>query len=437
MSRVFGKIRYLPLMLGMAYLSLTILLFFTGPFDWPVTNEGVLLFFLIVCLLAIALGFTLGVIKVGRGKALSSWRFFYRIGALFSIVLVFPATWVYTGKWPWEVLSVLGDQGQAYREMLAALEANESGIRSYVAIVRAIFAPFVYCVVPFAILKWKELSRFDVLLLLGHITAVLIFSFMRGTDRETGDLLIFSMGAALIAVCRLAVERGGFPFKLSRFFVLSIALVMMLLAAVYLFVERKESRMGGSDSFCVAEGVVCSVRTPSQSALDAKSDFAMEMLTAYVAQGYYGLSLALKDDFTSTFGVGHSAFLMSAFTKILDDSAYERSYLFKVSIAGWSDKYQWSTIFPWLASDVGFPGVPVLIVIMGFLWGSSWKSAVLWKSDSGALVFLFLSLAVLYMPANNQLAQTLDSYFAFWVWLLLWLSQSAEGVDLSVVAYKR
>ena len=182
--------------------------------------------------------------------------------------------------------------------------------------------------------------------------------------------------------------------------------------------------MGGAESFCIAQGVVCSERDPREAELFKGSAFAFEMLTAYVSQGYFGLSLGLKEEFTSTYGLGHSSFIMSMYTKFFDDSMYKRSYLYKISQAGWDDKAQWSTIFAWIASDVSFPAVPLLMVVFGFLWGSSWRSAVVYGSDTGALIFLFVSLAVFYMPANNQLTQTLDSYFAFVFWLFMWLCNS-------------
>lgn len=411
----------MPLISGVGYLCLTVALFFWGAFDWPVDNGDVLALFLVVTFFAMGLGFFVGVVRRNTGSELSSWRTFYRVGAIFSIVLVFPATWVYTGKWPWEVFSVLGDQGLAYREMLAALEADESGIRAYLAIVRAVFAPFVFCVVPFAILKWKELKKFDIFLLVCHVAAVLVFSFMRGTDRETGDLLIYVIMVLIVVVARMTVKFGHFPFRVSRVIAVLFFLSIIFFFTFTLFIERKESRMGGGDGFCIAEGVVCSKRDPREPELFAGSSFAFEMLTAYVSQGYFGLSLALKEDFTSTFGLGHSSFLMSTYTRIFDDSMYKRSYLSKVNQAGWDDKAQWSTVFPWIASDFSFFAVPLLMIAFGFFWGSSWRSAVVYGSDTGALIFLFLSLAVFYMPANNQLTQTLDSYFAFVFWFSMWV----------------
>lgn len=424
MQNKFGAFQYLPLFCAGGYLCLTVALFFWGPFHWPVDNGGLLALFLGITLFGIGLGFFIGVVKQGAGNELRSWRTFYRIGAVASTALVFPATWVYTGKWPWEIFSVLGDQGLAYREMLMALEADESGVRGYLAIVRAVLAPFVFCVVPFAILKWKELNKLDVLLLICHVLAILVFSFMRGTDRETGDLLVYVIMVSTVVIARLTVRDGRFPFKLSRIIVISLFLGAVFFFTFSLFIERKESRMGGAESFCIAQGVVCSERDPREAELFKGSAFAFEMLTAYVSQGYFGLSLGLKEEFTSTYGLGHSSFIMSMYTKFVDDSMYKRSYLYKISQAGWDDKAQWSTIFAWIASDVSFPAVPLLMVVFGFLWGSSWRSAVVYGSDTGALIFLFMSLAVFYMPANNQLTQTLDSYFAFVFWLFMWLCNS-------------
>ena len=423
MPSIFASLRYLPLQLGMLYLGLTLMLFFFGPFEWPMSNGGVLLGFLLVSLLALSLGYTLGGYTQAPGCPLIHWRKCYRLGAFASIVLSFPSTYAYTGKWPWEVLSVLGDQGAAYQEMLKALQSNESGIRIYVALARGLFAPFVCCVIPFAILNWRSLRLLDILLLLGHIGAILVFSLMRGTDRETGDLLVFFGGSFMILVGQACIRHRRFPFGAGKMFAATLLLMLLLFSTFALFLERKEARMGGNNVFCIAEGVVCSQRSPSDDPLSTKMNFALEMLTGYMAQGYYGLSLALKEDFTSTLGLGHSSFLMSNYSKVVDDSLYQRSYLHKVDAAGWSDTAQWSTLFTWIASDVGFPLVPLVILVMGYLWGSAWKSALLNGSEAGALVFLFLTLSVLYMPANNQLTQTLDAYFAFVFWLVIWLKQ--------------
>ncbi|UHL63240.1 hypothetical protein LSG25_14400 [Paralcaligenes sp. KSB-10] len=423
MNIAFKKIKYAPIMIGIAYLLFTVLLFFVGPFDWPIKNSDTLSLFLASCFLALILGFWLGVYKSEQQKSFDSWKFYFRLGAVASVALLFPSTYAYTGKWPWEIFSVIGNQGTAYGEMLAALAANESGIRAYVALARGLFAPFVFCVIPLGILNWKKLNYIDVFLLGAHLFAILIFSFMRGTDRETGDLVFFVFATIILVICRRIVNRGRLSFKLSQFIIWPLLLSIIFLSALSLFIDRKESRMGGTEAFCIAEGVVCSAHDPNASSFERKSMFGIEMISAYLSQGYYGLSLALNEDFTSTFGLGHSAFLTNVFTKAVDDSIYERSYLYKERAVGWDDRSQWSTIFPWIASDVGFPVVPFVICGIGFLWGAAWRSAVCGKNDTAVLVYLFLCLLVVYIPANNQLTQTFDSYFSFLFWLIFWAFQ--------------
>lgn len=421
MASLFRVFRFLPLCLGAGYLTVTIVLFFAGPFDWPIDNSSTMALFLCASLVSICVGFTLGSLASPPAGGLRAWRFCFRLGALASIALLIPSTLAYTGKWPWEIGTALGDQGAAYREMLAALDANESGIRPYVSLARAAFAPFIFCVIPFSILNWEHLRRTDFALLLLHTLSIIVFSLMRGTDRETIDLLLIVGGTLFVRLGRLAVAQGRFPFSLSRATLVLLFAGVTLFGALALFVDRKESRLGGNEAFCIGEQVVCSTRDANQPPILAKGMFGLEMLTAYMSQGYYGLSLALDAEFSWTYGLGHSAFLMSNVASTVDESLYHRSYMAKINASGWDDKAQWSTIFPWIASDVSFPAVPFAMAIFAFVWGAAWKSSVLSRSDTGALVFLHSCILVLYIPANNQLAQTLDSYFSAVLWFFFWL----------------
>ena len=429
MENPFKIFRLLPIYLAISYLATTIALFFWGPFDWPIRNTATLGLFLGASLVSMTVGFDLGSRLPATGGQFRAWRLCSRVGALASIALLFPSTWAYTGKWPWEVGSVLSNQGIAYSEMLSALEANESGIRAHVAIVRTVFAPFVFCVIPFSILHWKHLRRSDAALLLLHVLSILIFSLMRGTDRETVDLIVIIGGSLFILIARWTLSNQRFPFYPRRVTVVLLTALVVLATSFALFLDRKESRMGGDEAFCVGERLVCSTRHANQSAAMTKLSFGTEMLTAYMSQGYYGLSLALQEDFFWTYGFGHSAFLMDSVGTLVDESLNDRSYLAKINAAGWDTKAQWSTVFPWLASDLGFPLVPFAMAFLSLLWGASWRSSVVREDDTGALIFLLSCIAVLYIPANNQISQTLDSYFSAIFWLFLWMTAQRFGTE--------
>jgi hypothetical protein len=88
---------------------------------------------------------------------------------------------------------------------------------------------------------------------------------------------------------------------------------------------------------------------------------------------------------------------------------------------GWSDQEQWSTMFPWLANDISFAGVPMLMLLIGLGFGASWRDAVFANDDRAAIVFAIFCIMLGYLPANSQITLVPDHYFALLVWLSLWL----------------
>lgn len=51
-----------------------------------------------------------------------------------------------------------------------------------------------------------------------------------------------------------------------------------------------------------------------------------EKLTSYMAQGYYGMSIALDEDFQSSFGIGHSVFLQKILADYLGFNVRDRTF---------------------------------------------------------------------------------------------------------------
>ena len=407
-----------------AYLVTTFLIFAFGPVDWPVDNWGRLLLFLSAVLGALVIGYRLGVDGPPAGTELKAWRAVFLLGAISNIVLLFPAAHLYTGKMPWEVLDALRDQGQAYREFQQTLGLTTHGDRAAVAIVRTIVSPLTLAVLPLGILHWRRLSWSLRLLLVASVFSMIILSLLRGTDRETADLIIVFSSTFLVAVMRNKVRRGiSLLAELKRRqFAVLVTTVVVATAAV-LFLERKEQRVGSTHEICAGESQICAnYDYPLFGSLDDPTKFALSMTSLYVAQGYYGLSLALSKDFQSTWGLGHSFALMNYYSALVgNEDLYQRSYTFRLRDDGWSDLHQWSTMFPWFANDVGFVAVPFVIGLLAWIWGKSWKDAVFRSNDRAAIVFTFMMLMMFYMPANNQLTQTVDVYLALVTWILIWL----------------
>ncbi|WP_028448695.1 hypothetical protein [Chitinibacter tainanensis] len=416
--------RFIPIFFVLIYFLFTVALFFWGAVSFEVVNSFDLLLFLFLVFFMVFLGYLIGVFSKAGIENELNWRFYFRVGAFAALILFFPSIYFYTNKYPWQVFEAVGNQGDVYKNMLEALVEESLG-RKVVALIRLIFSPFILSVVSLAILNWCKLTKFERVLFYFFCSSQLIFSLMRGTDKEVADFLIVAFASLLIVTYRKKVS-GILRINWQALLKLFSLCVIVLCLAFSLFLDRKLSRMGGTTEFCIMETAVCAnYDGPLMSLLADNLKFGSAMFTAYVAQGYYGLSLTLHDDLDSMYGFGHSIILSNAYSLITgDDEFYKRSYLYKSIAKGWDDKAVWSTIFPWIANDVGYAFVPAVMMIFAYLLARSWCSAVFSKDDSAAIVFVFLFILFMYMPANNQLAQTADTYCAFWFWIICWLFSS-------------
>lgn len=415
-----------PLVLLLAYLGLSILLFAAGPIPWPVNNMDAVLLYLAIVVTLLICGFTIGAFGSANHAPMRHWKALFLVGALAACGILFPSAYVYTGKMPWQILEALRDQNQVYRDMLDRLVETD-GTRGPIAILRAIGYPAVFAVIPLGVLHWSRLSWLFRGLLFASIASSVMFSILRGTDRETFDSMIIVGAASLVAIGRHCSARQisllRFLFT-GRMLAIVVAGGLVALLAFNLFVDRKASRYEGDVSgVCVGIEDICADRRhPIMQELSLRNQFGFAMMSAYIAQGYYGLALAMDIDFHSTFGTAHSPLVSRIYSALSgDERLYEQSYTYRIRDYGWSDENQWSTLIVWFANDVGFAGAAVVICVLAFLLGRAWKDAVFARNDYAAVVFCLLMQLFIYLPANNQIMQTLDGYLALFVWLLLWL----------------
>ncbi|MDB5620499.1 hypothetical protein [Tardiphaga sp.] len=452
--------RTAPLTLILLYIVSSILLFFWGPLPWPVINRFEVQAFLALALTGITIGFLTG----SSGKPAESiflhWRYIVIGGAVLSAILLPISAYLYTGKMPWQIIEALRDQNHAYEEFQRRL-TQPHGSRTLISSARALAYPVIFAVIPLGILHWRSMTA--ALWLAWSITALssAILSVLRGTDREIFDLLMISCFTVLVAVARECVRRKLTISSLilsRRAMIATVVFVCLTAVATAAFVDRRIQRTGYSpaayaagtrdaptiiahiekdngwnDLMCIR--AICTQRNhPLIEPLPIPAKYGVFMLTSYLTNGYYGLSLAMSEqDWNSTRGLGHSQALMRIYEKLTGDTdLYKQSVTYGLRDKEWSDGAEWSTIFPWLANDVGFwPGSLILIAILAFIWGKSWVCAVWSNDDAAAIVFAFLVQLFVYLPANNQLAQTLDAYFAFTAWLGLWAWRLRRQGNLS------
>lgn len=424
------KLRHVPINAGLCYLTVTFLIFVFGPIDYPVKNYFAVTAYIVFVCLFLTFGFRAAVRQPVRISTLKISRAIFVLGSILAILLLIPSSYYYTGKMPWEFLSAIEDQGSAYSSLAGQLAVTE-GQRGPIIVLRALTMPFVWAVVPLGILYWSRLGLIYRGLFFSAVLCSLIFSALRGTDREIADLLIVSGSAYAVATARKRLDRQQAPPRaalkssgfLARRWRAALVVVVALTVSGSVFVERKEDRMNTVSAFCFLNSGACADYShPLIVGMNDSGRFATTMTVAYVTNGYFGLSLALEKPFKSSWGVGHSSALSRIYDVLGDDADIKfNTFNYRNIDDGWPQEYFWSTMLTSIANDVSFPGAVVLMGFFSWFWGRSWMDAVLAKNDSAAIVFCLATFSVIYFPANLQILQTLEGYSTVVFWVVAWL----------------
>ncbi|WP_310528418.1 hypothetical protein, partial [Nocardioides sp.] len=155
------------------------------------------------------------------------------------------------------------------------------------------------------------------------------------------------------------------------------------------------------------------------------------LFTSYVTHGYKGLDLAMQEPFRPTWGLGFSEFGRHNVLRLIghadrEDDVVERTYAGQID-ERWPVGQLWGTFFIHPASDIGFPGTVVLLALIGFLFGLSWRDTLVRRDPLACGVFFHLCILVIYIPANNQLFQGGELTIGFTVLVAAWLWRRRLG----------
>lgn len=434
-----------PLLLILGYVVATFLLFLLWPIDWPIYHTSAwvtLIGYVTLCLAALSLGARRGAAgKTAVVAQLPNLSLLLAIGALASAVVLIPSTLAYTGRSPWELLEALADQAAAYKRLQIQLFAT-SGQRTTIVALRTLAAPLTYAVLPLGIINWGRIGWIGRISVLVVVMTSVVFSIMRGTDKEIADLILIGLAACLVSLGR-SIASGeswrGLTKKLWK--PLLIGLVCLFLAQG-LFTDRKDARLGGFVSrtaVCANNSRICADLDNSAIAwLPLRQRFGATVFILSACSGYYGLELAMEKPFESTWGAGHSPAALSIYEALTDDPTLRlRTFTYRNGADHWSDEFYWSTLITWIANDVGFVGAPFVLALIGFFWGLWWREAAAGFSDAAAVLFVLATTMVFYLPANNQVLASYEGYSILASWTAVWLwERSRRRLSAIVPVYR-
>jgi hypothetical protein len=424
-GRVSKWSRLAPLLIMEAYLSFTVLLFAFGPWPWPVQNSLTLYTYLILVQIALLLGYLSksqddGVIYTGQYSIYA----LLKVSVILNIIFLIPYFYLQIGP---EGLSIQGiishtiagatDPWQVYKDKL-----DTPSVRgNYLLYIYMLSSPILWLAVPLGVGTWRSLSRkmksAIVLIVLGNAATWIALGTMKGIADD----------CAIIAISIAATWQRPLPFRRSRMkrgtLKRVVVIVCALSALVSYFAYQRNSRQGGR---VIMADPDLGIQLDTNNILIAGLPEALQVAVAggstYLTQGYYGLSLALEQPFKWSYGIGHSVALTSIVNKVTGFDAGELTYNAREQDAGWDMQRRWDSIYPWLASDVTFPGTLLIVFLIGRLLASVWADTRSGESPYALPLFVMVMLMIYYFPANDQVLSFNQSFVAFWVLLYLWLS---------------
>lgn len=411
--------RLAPGVFFLAYLVGTVLLFYFGPWIYALgPHQGRLVLFLTAVHVAFAIGYLLGI----RGAPQDS-RLATRVGTLVLIcvavdlLLLFPTSKLSTGAWIPHPFTALRHLGDAYTRSLLLREQTTP----YANYARILASPLLAAALPLGVFYWRQL---------GPATRILFVASVAGT---------LALYAAMGANAGIAHWAGLFPWfvvaghlsgaqSLSRrvWVTLGVLQLVTIVAFTAFFGATMIQRAGSFATYGALPAISARAKSFSQNPELARprSDvrIAAEGLASYLTQGYYAVYLSLEEPWVPTYGVGNSVFLTRQVARLTGDATWlKRAYPERLASKGWDPYGLWATIYPWIASDVTFPGTVVVVFLIGFVLARAWID-VLGGRNPFAVAFLGQMLIVLYyFPAHNKVMHSGEGVVAFLVLGGAWL----------------
>jgi hypothetical protein len=415
-----------PLIFFQLYLSATVFLFFYGPWDWPTSNPLHLFFYLISAQVFIGVGYLLAWRSVwsAHKRTVTASNFsdgraginYLKIGLIVTFILLIPTSLSRTGEIIPNIVAGLADPGNVYNQNFARLQNGDPFL--WAEYFRILLSPLLVGVYPLAIVFWSHLSKRMKALCVIAIVFHLSLYVATGTNKGLADFVM-----TLPWMIYLAYS-AGLPRRRINRGVLVVGFLVFFIGFLLFFGRGQAQREGGVGELGVFNTGLSLLYADRSNAISLLlgNDFRtiFESLTRYLGQGYYALSMSFGIDHHSTLGFGNSMFLARNADAAFGTTQFTAGSIPAIleSQTGWSMLALWDSIYPWLASDVGFIGTLFVFALFSYLFGLSWGKSLITLKPGWIVITYLLFVMFFYIPANNQIFQTGESCCAFIILLI-------------------
>lgn len=424
---------FFPILFLEVYLIMTLALFEFGPVNFYVDQPILFWGFMIIYLLSFIIGYFFAYLTKKKVCFIRNYRclgdelsisFFWILMtmAIFASVISFRSISIFEivspDFWVRTLVQGVSDPGAQYLEKIDRMNSGDSEnkvlsiILFLVAFSRIIFIPVL-------VFLWHRLGTLG--RSLGFIVTLVpvLNGIYNGTNKYIFDFFIFYFFSLLIYFIYMYRNFGIFNFRSRKFFM--IIFLVSFFGAFSFFGLAMQFRGGGYENIesASSRGDIFVSQNWSASSNESMLNYTFIWFSSYLVQGYYGFSLSLSEDFSSTFGVGNSAFLSRQFEWILGVDVSSRTYQHKID-PWWGESSRWHSFYSYFANDFHFIGVSFVCFFLGYLLARLWFSFLDFQNVYAAMLLPLFGLLIIFIPANNQVFGFLETFSAFSIGLLLW-----------------
>ncbi|MBL0945741.1 MAG: hypothetical protein IBJ04_15600 [Hydrogenophaga sp.] len=433
-----------PCIVTLLYLGGSLLLFKFGPVDWPVRNEGELWAFNALYLSMFLGGYAAALHQRHRwtadGSGTSSRdfaaRFFWPVWLCAALVvlighrnLTLGPSYLPTTLFSDFVDGLVDPLGAYLYKLSDEAKGNFAG-NPALTLLFGVLAFSKLVLVHMLVAGWPALSRLKKLL--GCLVALfpIASGVCVGTNKPVFDVA-FMFAAILAANVFMAPSGARLAFIGSRRALIALTAGVFVFAGAY-FQHTMNARapgLGYAESLSSTAGAV-RLKPGFQSYCEnadewtAKGCHLASIGSIYLTQGYYGMSLSLDIPHETTYGLGHSKFILDTLKKYLGIDLAPRTFQHKIH-GQWSATGQWHSAYSQWANDVGFAGVGLVMLTLGFYACAIWISALATHNAAAVCSIPLLATLIIFIPANNQVFNLFESLATFIVLFLAWVASLA------------
>ena len=410
-------VRLVPIIFFLTYLTATVLIFAFGPWPYRIKDGTKLYTFLTAAHLALLAGYLSVIGRSGQGYS-GRWpvKRLVAVSLGVNLAILYPSAMFRVGRLGGHLIRGTVSLGDAYASSGAArLEGTP-----VIEYIRFFLGPWLALTLPLGVFYWNFLSKEVRVLWVLWVLGFMGTYVLMGTNQ--GFAYIVLLCPWLVAASHFA---GITRLQWNRKIALSVAAAILFVLFFLFFTETQSTRGGGSVAtrYSRAGNIWADDGNFMVRNLSGKSKRFVLSLASYLSHGYYGLYLALNKPFVPTFGVGNSYFLTRQAVRLTGDKALAQApYPMRIEREGWYAYGLWSSIYPWIASDVSFPGTLLVVFLIGRVFALCWLDTLQGANPFAVAMFAQFVIMLFYFNANNQCLHAGEGFAAFSILLILWLT---------------